>query len=182
MAASTRALCSTRVTASLQRSVLRSVPGVAVPRVQTRRSLACMAEQTGEGVKLDKSTPEDVWRKMLSAEQYHILREKGTERPGTGIYNKFSEDGLYKCGGCGAPLYKSETKFDSGCGWPAFYDEIPGAVLRHEDNTAGMVRTEITCANCGGHLGHVFKGEGFPTPTNERHCVNSVSIKFQPKQ
>ena len=86
------------------------------------------------------------------------------------------------CAGCGAPLYKSETKFNSGCGWPAFYDELPGAVDRHEDVTFGMKRVEITCSNCGGHLGHVFEGEGFPTPTDQRHCVNSVSIGFKPAE
>ncbi|GLC34093.1 Peptide methionine sulfoxide reductase B2 [Pleodorina starrii] len=135
-----------------------------------------------EGVNLDKNTPESVWKEVLNAEEYYILRQKGTERAGTGLYNKFYEDGVYKCAGCGNPLYKSETKFNSGCGWPAFYDEIPGAVDRHVDNSYGMKRVEITCANCGGHLGHVFEGEGFPTPTNQRHCVNSVSIKFEAKQ
>lgn len=132
--------------------------------------------------KLDKSTSKDTWKSLLSAQEYHILREKGTEPPGSGQYNKFYESGIYKCAGCGTPLYKSETKFNSGCGWPAYYDNIPGAVERHEDNTFGMTRIEITCANCGGHLGHVFKGEGFPTPTNERHCVNSISVKFEPEK
>jgi len=140
-----------------------------------------MAEQSKTEPKLDKSTADDVWKKLLSAEQYHILRQKGTEPAGTGQYNKFYEDGVYKCAGCGNPLYKSETKFNSGCGWPAFYDEIPGSVDRHVDNAFGMRRVEITCANCGGHLGHVFEGEGFPTPTDQRHCVNSMSVKFAPK-
>nr|KAJ3411735.1 Peptide methionine sulfoxide reductase B2, chloroplastic [Polyrhizophydium stewartii] len=111
-------------------------------------------------------------------EQFRILRQKGTEPAGSGEYNKFHEDGVYSCAGCGTPLYKSTTKFDSGCGWPAFFDAIPGAVTRHEDRSHGMVRTEIVCTACGGHLGHVFKGEGFKTPTNERHCVNSISLKF----
>ncbi|GLC54221.1 Peptide methionine sulfoxide reductase B2, chloroplastic [Pleodorina starrii] len=146
-----------------------------------RRAVGTMATNK-EGVNLDKNTPESVWKEVLNAEEYYILRQKGTERAGTGLYNKFYEDGVYKCAGCGNPLYKSETKFNSGCGWPAFYDEIPGAVDRHVDNSYGMKRVEITCANCGGHLGHVFEGEGFPTPTNQRHCVNSVSIKFEAKQ
>jgi peptide-methionine (R)-S-oxide reductase len=119
------------------------------------------------------------WRAVLSPEQFRILREKGTERPGTGEYNKHYKSGVYDCAGCGTPLYKSTTKFDSGCGWPAFFDAIPGAVSRHEDRSLGSVRTEITCTNCGGHLGHVFKGEGFGTPTDERHCVNSVSLQFK---
>ncbi|XP_068659105.1 peptide methionine sulfoxide reductase B5-like [Aristolochia californica] len=118
------------------------------------------------------------WRAILSPEQFRILREKGTEYPGTGEYNKFFEEGIYKCAGCGTPLYKSSTKFDSGCGWPAFFEGLPGAIKRTPDPDGR--RIEITCAACGGHLGHVFKGEGFGTPTDERHCVNSISIKFTP--
>ncbi|KAK9917793.1 hypothetical protein WJX75_008321 [Coccomyxa subellipsoidea] len=133
-------------------------------------------------VQLDKSTPESEWKKILSTEQYQILRQKGTEPAGSGEYNKFKGEGEYNCAGCGTPLYTSETKFDSGCGWPAFYAEIPGAVERHVDNAFGMRRVEITCAKCGGHLGHVFEGEKFPTPTDQRHCVNSRSIKYQPKE
>lgn len=117
-----------------------------------------------------------------SAEQFRVLREQGTEAPGSGTYDKhYPEQGVYTCAGCDAPLYKANHKFKSGCGWPAYFDSIPGAVVRHEDNSAWMQRIEINCANCGGHLGHVFKGEGFPTPTDERHCVNSVSLKFSPK-
>ncbi|CAH2078333.1 unnamed protein product [Thlaspi arvense] len=122
--------------------------------------------------------PEEEWRAVLSPEQFRILRQKGTEYPGTGEYNKLFDEGTYGCAGCGTPLYKSATKFDSGCGWPAFFDGIPGAINRTADPDGR--RIEITCAACGGHLGHVFKGEGFPTPTDERHCVNSVSLKFTP--
>ncbi|KAI7884354.1 peptide methionine sulfoxide reductase B2, chloroplastic [Lichtheimia hyalospora FSU 10163] len=118
------------------------------------------------------------WRAILSPEQFRVLRQKGTEPPGTGEYNKHYDKGVYHCAGCDARLYVSDTKFDSGCGWPAFFDAIPGAIHRHEDNTFGMKRIEITCANCGGHLGHVFQGEGFNTPTDERHCVNSISLRF----
>ncbi|KAL9670585.1 hypothetical protein QQ045_008138 [Rhodiola kirilowii] len=121
---------------------------------------------------------EEEWRAVLSPQQFHILRQKGTEYPGTGEYDKFFEEGVYKCAGCETPLYRSTTKFNSGCGWPAFYEGIPGAINRNPDPD-GM-RVEITCAACGGHLGHVFKGEGFRTPTNERHCVNSISMKFVP--
>ncbi|OTA81230.1 hypothetical protein M434DRAFT_401424 [Hypoxylon sp. CO27-5] len=129
----------------------------------------------------DQRTP-DEWRAVLTKEQFRILREKGTEPPGSGKYDKFfTESGVYKCAGCDAPLYKANHKFKSGCGWPAYYDSIPGAVVRHEDNSFGMTRTEICCANCGGHLGHVFKGEGYPTPTDERHCVNSISLNFSPE-
>ncbi|EST07689.2 Peptide methionine sulfoxide reductase MrsB [Kalmanozyma brasiliensis GHG001] len=119
------------------------------------------------------------WRTKLNPEQFRILREKGTEMAGTGKYNKhYPKDGVYTCAGCDSPLYKASTKFDSGCGWPAFFDAIPGAIDRHSDISWGMERIEITCKSCGGHLGHVFKGEGFNNPTNERHCVNSVSINF----
>eukprot|EP00270_Netrium_digitus_P002438 TRINITY_DN12759_c0_g1_i2.p1 TRINITY_DN12759_c0_g1~~TRINITY_DN12759_c0_g1_i2.p1 ORF type:complete len:138 (-),score=31.03 TRINITY_DN12759_c0_g1_i2:131-544(-) len=135
-----------------------------------------MASAGSSGLKVEKS--EEEWRAILSPDQFRILRRKGTEYPGTGKYNKLSEEGVYECAGCGAPLYKSTTKFNSGCGWPAFFDGIPGAINRTVD--ADGRRVEITCAACGGHLGHVFKGEGFPTPTDERHCVNSVSLTFKP--
>ncbi|MCJ1452307.1 Peptide methionine sulfoxide reductase B2, chloroplastic [Mycoblastus sanguinarius] len=122
---------------------------------------------------------EDEWQAVLSPEQFRVIREKGTEAPYTGEFDKhMPSDGVYTCAACQAPLYRATHKFKSGCGWPAYFDSIPGAVTRHTDRTFGMARTEITCSQCGGHLGHVFKGEGYPTPTDERHCVNSVSLKF----
>lgn len=123
---------------------------------------------------------ENEWRAVLSPEQFRVLREKGTERPHTGEYNSTFENGTYNCAGCDAPLYKSKTKFRSSCGWPAFYEGIPGALKLNVDKTLGMTRTEMVCAKCDGHLGHVFKGEGYDTPTDERHCVNSVSLNFKP--
>lgn len=117
------------------------------------------------------------------SDQFRILREKGTEPPGSGQFDKhYPSEGVYACAGCATPLYKANQKFKSGCGWPAYFDSLPGAVTRHTDRTFGMERTEIVCSNCGGHLGHVFKGEGFPTPTDERHCVNSVSLTFSPEE
>jgi len=122
---------------------------------------------------------DEEWRAVLSPAQFRIIREKGTEPASSGTYDKhYPTVGTYNCAACDAPLYTADTKFKSGCGWPAFFDAVPGAVKRHVDSSWGMSRTEIVCANCGGHLGHVFKGEGFKTPTDERHCVNSVSLKF----
>ncbi|KAJ5525580.1 hypothetical protein N7494_012230 [Penicillium frequentans] len=136
-------------------------------------------DESKENMSYPDQRSEAEWRAVLNPEQFRILREKGTERPGTGEYDSHSPStGVYNCAGCNAPLYKADHKFKSGCGWPAYFDSIPGAVKRHVDNTFGMKRTEITCSNCGGHLGHVFEGEGYPTPTDERHCVNSVSLRF----
>lgn len=126
--------------------------------------------------RIAKSTAE--WKAILSPAQFAVLREKSTERPFTGAYDKFNQPGIYNCAGCGNPLYTSNSKFESGCGWPAFYQAIPGSINLHKDSTMGMARTEMTCARCDGHLGHVFYDEGFSNPTNERHCVNSISLKF----
>ena len=112
---------------------------------------------------------------QLTPEERHVIEHKGTERPFTGEYDNFYESGMYICRRCNAELYRSDDKFDAHCGWPAFDKEVPGAVKRLADPDG--FRVEIECANCGGHLGHVFDGEGF-TPTNSRHCVNSLSMRF----
>ena len=127
----------------------------------------------------DKTTSESEWRKKLSSGEYHVLRQKGTEPQG-GEYDAFypkPTEGYFACRGCAAPLYSAEAKFKSGCGWPAFDKCYKGSVETTTDTSHGMQRIEITCAQCAGHLGHVFVGERM-TPTNERHCVNSVSVKF----
>jgi peptide-methionine (R)-S-oxide reductase len=126
---------------------------------------------------------EEEWRKELSPEQFHVLRQAGTERPFGPAYEEFKKQGAgtYVCGGCGAELFSSKEKFDSHCGWPSFYDPANAKnVLTREDKTLGMKRTEVLCARCGGHLGHVFTGEGFATPTDKRYCINAVSLKFVP--
>ena len=122
---------------------------------------------------------EEEWKKKLTPEEFHILREKGTERPFTGEYDKFYKDGTYKCAGCGTELFTSSSKYDSGCGWPAFYEAIPEKIQESADNSFGMTRVEITCENCGGHLGHVFN-DG-PEPSGLRYCVNSISLDFDSK-
>ena len=118
----------------------------------------------------------NAWKEQLSIEEYNILREKGTEPPFTGKFNDHHEKGTYLCKGCGSPLYQSESKFDSHCGWPSYDQSIEGSLRMIPDHTGGMHRTEIVCANCGGHQGHVFN-DG-PTKTGLRYCVNSASIDF----
>jgi peptide-methionine (R)-S-oxide reductase len=126
--------------------------------------------------KIEKTEQE--WRRELTPEQYRVLREKGTEAPFSGEYDHVFEPGRYRCAGCGAELFRSDAKYDSGCGWPAFFAPATEAALEEEtDTTYGIVRTEVLCASCGGHLGHVFP-DG-PAPTGLRYCINSAALKLE---
>lgn len=120
------------------------------------------------------------WKAELAPDQYQVLRCHGTERAGTSPLNVEKRDGMFYCAGCGHPLFSSDTKYESGSGWPSFYDALDGSVATTVDRSHGMVRTEVTCANCGGHLGHLFP-DG-PRPTGQRYCMNGVALKFEPKE
>ncbi|WP_169949465.1 peptide-methionine (R)-S-oxide reductase MsrB [Microbispora sp. H11081] len=123
------------------------------------------------------------WRVQLSPEEYRVLRQAGTERPFSGEYVDTKTVGVYSCRACGTELFRSETKFESHCGWPSFYEPSGSdAVTLHEDDSLGMRRVEVRCARCDSHLGHVFHGEGYPTPTDDRYCINSVSLTLRPAE
>ena len=151
---------------------------------------ACQAQEKNKETKTVSATEkadskfkvtktDEEWKAQLTPDQYYILRHKETERPFTGEYYKHFENGVYVCAACGNPLFKSDAKFDSECGWPSFDQAIKGSVIYEDDSSHGLQRTEVMCANCGGHLGHVFD-DGPKETTGNRFCTNSVSIKFIP--
>ena len=136
-------------------------------------------KSTDRSYAVDKSEQE--WRAELSPAEYHVLREAGTERPFVGEYTDTTTEGVYACRACGAELFTSTTKFESHCGWPSFYSPLAGDTVEYiEDRTLGMKRVEVRCASCGSHLGHVFEGEGYDTPTDQRYCINSISLSLRP--
>ncbi|WP_262852022.1 peptide-methionine (R)-S-oxide reductase MsrB [Mumia quercus] len=129
--------------------------------------------------KVEKTDAE--WRAILTPQEFHVLREAGTERPFSSAYETDETPGVYACRACGTELFRSDTKFDAHCGWPAFWSPLAGdKVELIEDTSLGMRRVEVRCATCGSHLGHVFEGEGFPTPTDQRYCINGVSLTLVP--
>lgn len=131
----------------------------------------------------DVQKTDEQWRRELTPEEYRVLRKAGTERAGTGKYVNTKSVGVYRCRACSTELFRSETKFESHCGWPSFYAPSDSdAVELIQDRTFGMARTEVRCRTCGSHLGHVFSGEGYPTPTDQRYCINSVSLTLEPAE
>ena len=128
------------------------------------------------------SKTDEQWREELTPAEYQVLRQGGTERPYVGEYTDTTTEGVYSCRACGSELFRSDTKFESHCGWPSFYDPADSdAVLLREDRAMGMKRIEVLCGSCHSHLGHVFEGEGYPTPTDQRYCINSISLTLEPK-
>jgi peptide-methionine (R)-S-oxide reductase len=138
--------------------------------------------ETSEPTAYPVSKSEQEWREQLTEEEYAVLRQAGTERPFVGEYTDTTTEGVYSCRACGAELFRSDTKFESHCGWPSFYAPLAeGRVEYIEDHSLGRARTEVRCGSCGSHLGHVFEGEGYETPTDQRYCINSISMKLTPK-
>jgi peptide-methionine (R)-S-oxide reductase len=134
-----------------------------------------------DGTPYPVTLEESEWRSRLTPQEYHVLREAGTEAPFVGEYTDTTTPGIYSCRACGAELFRADAKFASHCGWPSFYAPLAGdSVVYLEDHSLGRVRTEVRCGSCGGHLGHVFEGEGYDTPTDLRYCINSISVRLQP--
>jgi peptide-methionine (R)-S-oxide reductase len=149
---------------------------------QTKREEQIMMESTGRDYAVTKSDEE--WRAELSPDEYSVLRAAGTERPFVGEYTDTATEGVYACRACGTELFTSGTKFESHCGWPSFYSPLAEDRVEYikDDSLPGRPRVEVRCATCGSHMGHVFEGEGYETPTDQRYCINSISMTLRPAQ
>ena len=155
--------------------------GVINPGLNPQSSKEQTKSSKGNNMNVKVQKTDQQWKETLTPEQYRVLREKGTEQPFTGKYWNFDKDGVYRCAACGAVLFDSKTKFDAGCGWPSFSDVANSKnVILKDDYSLGMHRIEVECANCGGHLGHVF--DDGPKPTGQRYCINSAAIEFEKRQ
>jgi peptide-methionine (R)-S-oxide reductase len=150
--------------------------GAALAALNWRQEMS----STAEAKTFEVTHSDDEWRRMLTSEQHYVLRQHGTEHAGTSPLNREKRKGAFHCAGCAAPLFSSETKYESGTGWPSFYAPLPGAIATRSDRSWFMTRTEVHCARCGGHLGHVF--EDGPQPTGLRYCMNGVAMKFEPAE
>jgi peptide-methionine (R)-S-oxide reductase len=153
-------------------------PFLTVPVGSPPRTVAIVTKPQIPAPAVEKT--DEQWRAELSPPEYQVLRRAGTERPWTGEYVENHRTGVYRCRACGSELFRSDTKFDSHCGWPSFWSPLAGErVILREDSSMGMTRVEVLCANCHSHLGHVFHGEGYGTPTDDRYCINSISLTFE---
>ena len=154
------------------------------PRAPRAQPTAYSREMEPTDTPYAVSLPDEEWRAKLTPEEYQVLRQAGTERPFTGEYVDAKTVGVYACRACGAELFESDTKFESHCGWPSFYSPLAGDSVEYiEDRSLpGRPRVEVRCANCGSHLGHVFEGEGYDTPTDQRYCINSISLTLRPQE
>jgi peptide-methionine (R)-S-oxide reductase len=155
-----------------------------IAQEQGKKEIMKTQEQAPEAPKAEVTKTEEEWKKILTPEQYRVLRQAGTEPANSPTYKQFKEqkEGTYYCAGCGAELFSSDHKFDSHCGWPSFYDASNNKnVTLKQDVSHGMIRTEVVCTKCKGHLGHLFSGEGFNTPKDQRYCINGVTLIYVPK-
>lgn len=167
--------------AVLRRGLFKSIAPALLYSITPLLICACTEKEAPMKQQFPVKKTDAEWKKELTPEQYRVLREAGTERPFTGIYTDNEKPGVYRCAACGAELFTSENKFHSGCGWPAFDQALAkGSVVERTDTSHGMVRTEVLCANCGSHLGHVFN-DGPAATTGFRYCINSVALKFEEK-
>lgn len=164
-------------------SVVGLMVATSIAQDQGKKNIMETKEKAPEQPKSEVTKTDEEWKKLLTPEQYRVLRQAGTEPANSPVYKQFKEQaaGTYYCAGCGAELFSSDHKFDSHCGWPSFYDASNNKnVTLRSDLTHGMVRTEVICTACKGHLGHLFKGEGFDTPKDQRYCINGVTLLFVP--